>query len=287
MNSIAVLLTCHNRKDKTLACLSSLYKAIDQVNGYVFDIYLVDDGSTDGTGEAVRNKFPDVHVIKGNGNLYWAGGMRLAWNTAIKTKNHQAYLLINDDVVLNNDCICKLIEAENFSVEKTGKKGIYVAATLDKKMGEITYGGIRITANHFILKTQKVIPNKFPQKCNMANANILWVSRETVDKIGIFNEKFTHGIADYDYTLLANEKKIPLLLAPGIGGYCSNDHGVNWKNSDAKLKERIAYLKNPKGLAYHEYLYYIKKHFPLYLPYSFFMLWMKTLFPFLWDRFKH
>lgn len=287
MKTIAILLTCHNRREKTISCLKSLYKST-LPEGYQFDVYLVDDGSTDGTRESIETLFPEVNVIVGNGNLFWAGGMRLAWNTAIKVKEYDAYILINDDVILEQDFINKLIKTENYSIEKTRKKGIYAGATFDnQKKGKITYGGVRIIRNHFILKTQKIYPNEFPQVCDMTNANILWVSREVVNKIGIFDEKYTHGIADYDYSRLAIENKIPVLLSPGIGGYCSDDHGVNWKTSNTKLKERISYLRSPKGLAYHEYLYYIKKHFPLFLPYTFVMLWLKTLFPFFWEYFKN
>lgn len=45
---IAVLMTCHNRRETTLKCLSSLY---DQAlpSGVTFKTYLVDDGCADGT----------------------------------------------------------------------------------------------------------------------------------------------------------------------------------------------------------------------------------------------
>ena len=49
---ISVLLTCHNRKAKTLGCLTSLYAAELPV-GYDMEVYLVDDGCTDGTADAV------------------------------------------------------------------------------------------------------------------------------------------------------------------------------------------------------------------------------------------
>lgn len=62
---IAILLTCHDRKEKTLKCLHSLYSTYKN-----YDTYLVDDGCTDGTPEAVMATFHNVHIIKGNGNLF-------------------------------------------------------------------------------------------------------------------------------------------------------------------------------------------------------------------------
>ena len=284
-NEIAVLLTCHNRKKKTLACLASFYEA-EKPEGYTFDIFLVDDGSTDGTSFAIKQKYPEINIISGNGSLFWAGGMRLAWNTAMENKDYNAFLLLNDDVVLYTNFLSYLISSEQYALSKSGRKGIYSAATIDNNTNKVTYGGEKIITNHFIVKRQLLTPKDVPQKCDLTNANILWISKETIDLIGFFDERFVHGIADFDYSLRAIKHGIPVYLAPNIGGVCLFDHGRNWKSSNLSLKERITFLKSPKGLAYSEYLYYIKTHFPLYLPYSFTMLWLKTLFPFLWDKLK-
>lgn len=286
IKEVAVLLTCHNRKEKTLACLDSFHAAYKQ-KGYSFDIYLVDDGSNDGTGDAIKQWYPQIYYIEGNGHLFWAGGMRLAWRTALKRKKYYAFLLLNDDVVLFEDFLDNLLKTDEFSFNKNGRKGIYSGATIDNRTNKITYGGEKITTNHFIVQNRLLNPNEHPQECDLTNANVLWISKEVVDEIGIFDDVYTHGIADFDYSLRAVKKGIPVYLAPNIGGICIFDHDRNWKSNDTSLKERMLFLKSPKGLAYKEYLYYIRKHFPLYLPYSFITLWLKTYFPFLWDRFKN
>ena len=281
---IAVLLTCHNRMAKTILCLESLFRAT-LPDACKFDVFLTDDGSTDGTSLAVKQQFPMVTVIEGDGNLFWAGGMRLAWKRAMASNTYSAYLLINDDVKLHRDFILNLLKTEVHSLAVTGRQGIYSGATVESGTGNVTYGGSLITQNKFIMTSQKLDPGLIPQRCDLVNANVLWVSSSVVDEIGIFEERYTHGIADYDYALRASKHKIPVWLAPGICGVCDHDHGKNWK-SGVGLKERINWMKSPKGLAYNEYLYYIKKHFPTYLPYSFIMLWMKTFFPFMWDKLK-
>ena len=67
INNYAVILTCFNRKDTTLRCLRQLYQ---QKKSSRMDVFLCDDASTDGTSEAIRKEFPQVHVVIGNGNLF-------------------------------------------------------------------------------------------------------------------------------------------------------------------------------------------------------------------------
>jgi GT2 family glycosyltransferase len=74
MQYIAILITCYNRKEKTLSCLAALFNCIVP-DGYGFDVFLVDDGSTDGTSDAIKEGFTQVNIIQGNGNLFWNRGM--------------------------------------------------------------------------------------------------------------------------------------------------------------------------------------------------------------------
>ena len=50
--------------------------------------------------------------------------------------------------------------------------------------------------------------------------------------------------------------------------------------------KRIEFLKSPKGLAYREFLGFIKEHFPKSYNAVYLKLWLKTLFPFIWDTLK-
>ena len=90
-------------------------------------------------------------------------------------------------------CFIKLIETDIYSVKNTGKRGIYSGATIDENSGEITYGGSRLINNLFIVKMSMLTPVGQPLKCDVTNANILWVSKGVVEEIGIFDHRFTHG----------------------------------------------------------------------------------------------
>ena len=280
----AVLMTCHNRLEKTVACLDSLFAAV-LLSDHHLSVFLVDDGSTDGTGEAVKKKFPQVNVIQGDGNLFWAGGMRLAWKEALK-EHFDFYLLLNDDTILYPHAINLLIAAHIYTIEKFNRGGIYVGGTNDPVTKEFSYGGHKLLS--------KISPKLKPVKpqdgiiksCDLANANILLVSNNVVESIGILSDKFTHSVADYDYTLTANRKGFPLLVCSDYCGACSDEHGKNWLPGNYPVSERIKYLRSPKHLAYKEYLFYIKHQFPFYYPIAFLKLWAKTLFPSIWDNFK-
>lgn len=280
--NLAILITCHNRKNKTLKCIDSIYKA--NLSNIKFNVFLVDDGSTDGTNKAVKSHFPDVNIINGDGHLYWAGGMRLCWENAL-SEIYNGYLLLNDDVVLYKNFFVDLIEMNYFSLKKYKKEGVYVGSTIDLENNSFSYGGhkllSKITGN-----SENVVPNNQIQECDFANANILYVSKNVVNSIGILSNIFTHSLADFDYTLKVKKTGFPILVFAEYCGTCKDDHGKNWLSSSYTFKQRINYLMNPKYLAFKEYRIFVKTHFPFYWPVVFLKLCIKTVFPFLYDIFK-
>lgn len=278
--AIAILITVFNRKEKTLACLRSIYEQ-EGLSDFDADIFIVDGGSKDGTPEAIKAEFPEVHVSIHNG-LYWAGGMRQAWKEALAYRQDYDYFwLLNDDTTLCPTCLGHLMEAENVALEKYGRKGIYIGNTCDPHTGKLSYGAI----DH---DDKWVIPDdEHVRDIKLANANIMLVSREAYDKLGGFAAYCTHGIADYDYSLRAVEANIPLLASAHYCGTCENDHKATWLPQSTPLQKRIEYLYSPKGLAYKEYMIYIKRFFPNQVLKTRVLLWTKTLFPFIWEKFKN
>tara|TARA_R110000751_G_scaffold301692_1_gene414452 strand:+ start:1601 stop:2485 length:885 start_codon:yes stop_codon:yes gene_type:complete len=281
---ITVLLTCHNRKLKTYSCLEALSNCTLE-EGFDLNIFLVDDGSTDGTTEYLQGKFKNLQIIQGTGDLFWAGGMRAAWKFANEhEKNTDYFLLLNDDTIVFKDTITRLLR-DLKSVENP--KSIIVGPTSDPDTKKISYGGHQLL-NRLTFKSKMLIPNnEFPLQCELGNANIMLVPKEVYEEIGSLTENYTHGIADFDYTLKALKKGIKTYISSSYCGYCTNDHGVNWLPQDSNLKERIAYLYSPTGLSYKEYIQFVKVHFPFHLPQAFLLLWGKTLFPIIWQLFKN
>lgn len=278
---IAVLLATFNRREKTLSCLASLY-AQDMPLGTEISVFLTDDNSSDGTREAVAAKYPDVTIFKGSGNLFWAGGMRNSWTEALKT-DPDYYLLLNDDTLLKDHAIDQLLSY--YETANSSPNALAIGSTLDVANNVISYGGRKLYDQKKVQSYSAYSETDYIE-CDLANANIMLVPRKVVQQIGILSDRYTHSIADFDYTLMAKKAGFKAVVMPGVLGNCIDDHGNNWKSSGVSLKERIKYLKSPKGLAYKEYMEFIKIHFPSHVPEAMIKLWMKTLFPVLWDKFK-
>ena len=275
---IAALLATRNRKEKTIACLQSLQQQtlLDNVQ---IDIYITDDASTDGTAEAITQLFPSTTIYHGDGNLFWAGGMRNSWSEAMKD-SPDYYLLLNDDTLLTHNAISILL------AHPAPASAVCIGSTIDPQNGERSYGGRKLTAKYSWKDDLVVFSKTDYLPCDVANANIMLVPAEVVKKIGILSSSYTHGLADYDYALMANKAGFTVYVAPGYLGTCVNDHGKSWKTASTPLRERIAYLKSPKGLAYKEYMTFIKRHFPLSYPSAMVKVWAKTFFPFIWETFR-
>lgn len=276
--TIAVLLATRNRKQKTIACLQSLQRQ-RLPEGVAVSVHVTDDASADGTPEAIKAVYPEANVYSGSGQLFWAGGMRHTWRQAAKNAP-DFYLLLNDDTLLYEDAVASLLRAP--SVEKS----LCIGSTKDPVTHERSYGGRRLTAKRSWRDDEVVLSETEYLPCDVANANIMLVPKAIVEKIGILSDAYTHGLADYDYSLTASRAGFNVYVAPGFLGECVNDHGKNWKPQKTTLQQRIAYLKSPKGLAYDEYMTFIKKHFPLSYPSAFVKVWMKTFFPFIWETFR-
>jgi GT2 family glycosyltransferase len=151
---------------------------------------------------------------------------------------------------------------------------------------DATYGGRKLV-NKFQAKSYKVVPDdKKPISCEYGNANVMLIDKDIVSSIGFFSNHYTHYLGDYDYTLRAVKAKKGVWVAPGYYGICDNDHGKAWVPQQKPLKERIKYLYSVKGLTLKEYMIYNRVHFPIEYPGAYIKLWLKTLFPVLWDKYK-
>ncbi len=280
---ISILLTCHNRKNKTLRCLRSLKEQVNPNEEYSYFIYLVDDGSTDGTTPAIYQKFPSVNIIQGTGYLYWYGGMQLAWEHALKKKS-DFFLWLNDDVTLYKDALLTMIESYHFTKKKYNTDPIIGGNLCDPITKKFSYGGYTLEKGLSYFRTHKMNPTGNLSQCDMMNGNAVLIPQAVVNVVGTLDKKFTHAMGDFDYGLRCKDKGIPVVTTAAFIGECSNNPPEKaWFNPKRPFSQRVDQLYSPTGLPPREYYYYIRKHAGLLTALVMqTKLYLRLFFPSLW-----
>lgn len=276
--NIAILLTCHNRINKTILCLDSLYISIKKLSSFNVDLFLVDDGSSDGTSDKIRTLFPKANIIQGDGSLYWNRGMFLAWNTAVQKMRYDFYLWINDDTIIKELAIEILL----LTSEKFENKNLVIGTTMSNKNSpKITYGG---RDYNDVL----IIPNSKPRLCHHFNGNMVLIPDFVFKKVGFNDPFFHHSLGDFDYGLRALKIGIKSYVAPDVLGYCDiHENLPNWCNPEKSLNERLAFFRSPLGHNPEEFFVFEKRHHGLLLAVLHYITnHLRVFFPFFWIIFK-
>lgn len=254
---IAALLTCHNRRPLTLRALGQITSLDDRPRLHLQTV-LVDDGSTDGTSEAVRGEFPEVQLLHGEGSLFWCGGMRMAWEHAARS-DPDYYLLVNDDTVLEKSALAALLEL----VGGPDSRRVGVGAIKDPESGRATYGGRRGSRGEKLVE-----PSGKPERCITFNANLVLIPRAVYRELGVFHHAYTHGLGDFDYGFEATRRGIEVIQTPGFVGSCShNPIAGTFVDRSLGRAARFRLIRSPKGLPVREWVTYNRRNSGWLWPY--------------------
>lgn len=257
---IAVLITCFNRKQKTIACIDAVM-AQSACHFVVFDFYVTDDASSDGTAELLLSRYPSIHLCRGDGSLFWNGGMRLAWQVASQ-RRHDFYLWLNDDTFLYCDAVQNLLAAHHCGMKMNGRAGIVVGATEDQG-GRLSYSGERQKNKWLLpLTLTRLAPNGQLQACDTFNGNCVLVSLGAAEALGNLDGGFVHAMGDTDYGLRARRLGVPIWLAPCFVGHCVNDNGL-YPGAAGDRQPLLTQWKNmfaPKALPWRPWKILCRRH---------------------------
>ena len=255
--SIAVILACHDRRAKTLACLASV--AAQTVDAGVH-VVVYDDGSRDGTAEAVRTHHPDAVILQGTGTAFWAGGMRAAFDHAL-ARGFDHYLWLNDDVVLAPNAIARLLAVAREATAAGRRLVLVGGAVADPRTQAFAYGGIERRSGR-ALRFIPVRPSQTaPRFCDTLHGNVVLVPAATARALGSIGRAYIHALGDLDYGLRVREAGGAVILAPGYLGWCeANPRASRFFDAGTPLEERWRLLGDPLGFPPRPWLHFARAH---------------------------
>ncbi|MEU5547625.1 glycosyltransferase [Streptomyces sioyaensis] len=249
---IAVLITCHNRREKTLAALAAL-EGQQGLSNVALRTYLVDAGSTDGTPEAVRHAHPQIDIVRAGSHVFWGEGMRTASARSCDPDQPRwdYQLWLNDDVLLAQGAVAILLA----TAQAVGPVAVVVGAVREHGGSRTTYSG-RIGPSLNLVK-----PTGRPEPCATYNGNVVLISRRAYQRVGDIDKAFRHSIGDYDHGIRARKAGVPAYVAPHHVGWCDRNHpGGSSRERGIGVREAMRRVVSQRELPPRQWWTYCLRH---------------------------
>lgn len=206
--TVYILCGVHNDLEYTKGLLQSIrnseYRKVKTI--------IVDDGSTDGSSEYIKTNYPEINIIKGNGNLWWTGAMEKGVEYISSVCGRDDYLLtINNDCMFDNKYISSLV-----SFMKNNSNSIVGSLVLDKLSGNIVDAGVLINWDKALFEPIKI--NNDSRLVGCVNVDTL-STKGSMYPVKIFQEignfdrdNFPHYLSDYEFSCRARKFGYKLIL---------------------------------------------------------------------------
>ncbi|MFK7880696.1 glycosyltransferase family 2 protein [Roseobacter sp.] len=239
---VFAVIPVHNRKNTTLKMLSSLAQ-ISRPQGVDLSVCVIDDGSTDGTFEAIKKAHPEIEVHRSDGNLFWSGAVRLGIDHFLQTDATHLWLL-NDDLTLDPHCLSHMVKAA------TQHSSWVVSATVLDRDDKLLYGGIfKLPFFRFRKATDDDFENGVCH-ADTVNGNCLLISREALLQFrlpaqGLYRQEALDMYIGLEATRLG---KRPMILRNATCNGEANTTKFWFYAATSPVGNRLRALMGPKGL---------------------------------------
>jgi len=176
---VDIIMPVFNQLKYTKICLESLYKTTDLEN---FNILVIDNGSSDGTGEFLlefgRGR-PNLRMISNSENLGWCKALNQGHKHL--SSDSDFVLWANNDIVFEKDWLPKMIAHFKPGVGAVGPTSNYVT------------GRQKIYYN---------LPGEYEEEVSSLIGFFLMIRRDVVDMVGEVDERFgIGGSEEWDYAI--------------------------------------------------------------------------------------
>ncbi len=218
--TLSIIIVNWNTEHLLDECLASIYQETKDID---FEIFVVDNASSDSSARTIREKYPAVRLIENKENR----GFAAANNQAIKQASGKYILLLNPDTVVLNSALPKAIKV----LEANPNVGILGAKTYNKDMSQqktIRKNPALATQLIFPRKMKQIFPNWKALKDYYKNdfnygaesfveqiqGSFMLVKKEIFQKIGLLDEKFFIWFEEVDFCLRARRAGYKIIYSP-------------------------------------------------------------------------
>lgn len=262
--TICALLVTRDRRAAALQCLRALQRSRG-LPGLGLSAVLLDDGSSDGTADAVLAEFPWVQVIRADGSLGGCRAMHHAFAQALR-ESHSHYLWLGDDTVVQPDALAVLVATARERRGALGHPVIVAGASSDAADGRPSHGGRRRAGRRWRMAWQLLPPTDRPQRIDVMDGHLVLIPAETAELVGNVDAAFEPGLAACDYALRAQLLGVQVWLAPGVLAHAAADphEGPPRGPAPGGRAPRLA-----RRLPWREWLRFTRRHAGPWWPLSF------------------
>ncbi|MFC1878434.1 glycosyltransferase family 2 protein [Chloroflexota bacterium] len=208
---ITTIVVNWNLPDETARCLDSLQSARTPCR-----VLLVDNGSLDGSGFALKERFPKIEVLSLPQNVGFGRACNLAIQEALLAQDCRYIFLLNNDASVGKDTLAQLQQTAQ-AQPAAGILGpkIYQRHPADK----IWYAGARRRQGVLAAKTfgrGQFDHGQFEhlQAVDYVFGAAMFIRRGVFERIGLFDERYFLYLEDLDFCLRAQQAGYKLLLVP-------------------------------------------------------------------------
>lgn len=265
---IYVVVVNWNRADDTIECLKALASS-DYAN---YRPLVVDNGSTNGSPDAIRAAFPAVEVIANEDNLGFARANNIGIERALQ-QGADYVLLLNNDTLVDKRLLTELV-AVGESDPQIGMLVPKIYYHEEKRCPEPAEGGRiwsagarwrrfppRVTIVGFGREDGPAY--SFQREVDYATGCAMLVKREVFDRVGMFDPVFFMYHEDYDFSARVRRGGYRIVYVP---------QAVMWHKGSASTGERspLKWYYLGKYIA----PFYLKNCRPPRLSLALFVLWV-------------
>jgi GT2 family glycosyltransferase len=225
---IYVTIPVYNRKALLRNCLLS-FRAQSNQN---FRIVVTDDGSTDGTEDMLKTEFPEVTVLKGDGNLWWTGSINKAITHVLSSCNDDDHILvINDDLEVPTDYI-----ANYYTLAERYPRSLIGSVVTDFHDRDLIVGGGVVVKNWITGSWEALNAGKSLASFGRGHVeeNVFYLTGrgtlipvEVFRKLGIYNNKHYTQCGDTELPIRAKKAGYRLLVSYDVPVYSHKGHTVH------------------------------------------------------------